>query len=302
MRLLGWFRHRDEGNTEEAQPRRWTWLAGHRVLTNTPYIMPKDKAEGDRLNIQHHLVKVATGSNYHAPLRQPRSILDVACGTGVWAREMAQQFPRARVIGFDIDRTPLERSMEVLGPGGQFPLNFRFQQADALKPFPFEDEEFDFVHARFIVGFVPVTAWPGVISEIMRVTRRGGYVEMTEMAEMTSSPSQAYATLRQHIIRFMESRGLYAGIGDHLRPYLVHAGLRDAQEQRFVLGFGKDAKRQQRLLSADVLAGVDIIKPVLVKLGFMSEAECEAAAARAKMEIPQMGIKMPIVCVYGQKP
>lgn len=302
MRLFGWFRRQQDPSEEAAPSRRWAIFAGRRILTNTPYIMPKDKAEGDRLDIQHHLVKVATGRIYQAPIQRPQAILDVACGTGIWAREMAQKFPRARVIGFDIDRTPLERSIEVLGPNGLFPRNFRFQQADALKPFPFEDGEFDFVHARFIVGFVPISAWPGVIAEILRVTRRGGFVEMTEMVELPKTPSQGYQILRAHITRFMEQRGLYAGIGTHLRPYLLEAGLQNIEERHFLLGQGKDTQRQQRLLVSDVLAGADLIQPVLVKLGFIPEAESKEALARAKAEVSQMGIVMPIVTVYGQKP
>jgi SAM-dependent methyltransferase len=142
MRFLGWFRRRaPEG---QGTPRRWAWLGGRRVLVGTPYVMPKDKVEGDRLDLQHHLYKLLLGRNSFARLRQPRAILDVACGTGMWCREMALEFPRAQVVGFDIDRTPLEASLARLGPGGQFPPNFKFLEANALERFPFEDESCGF--------------------------------------------------------------------------------------------------------------------------------------------------------------
>src|SRR5581483_4687510 len=143
-RLFGWFRRPPQQveASDDTSRSRWAWLGGRRILTNTPYVMPKDKAEGDRLDLQHHLLKLATGKNYRAPIRQPRTILDVACGTGIWGREMAQEFKRAEVIGFDIDRTPMEASLARLGPTGQFPPNFKFLEADAFKPYPFDDEQF----------------------------------------------------------------------------------------------------------------------------------------------------------------
>lgn len=86
MCLFGWFRrapqHTDD--TDAPTTRCWVWLGSRRMLTGTPYVFSKDKAEGDRLDLQHHMLKVAAGGNYQAPIRQPCTILDVACGTGIW--------------------------------------------------------------------------------------------------------------------------------------------------------------------------------------------------------------------------
>ena len=73
MRLLFW-RRPQIAVEAPAAPQRWTWLRGRRILTTTPYVLPKDKAEGDRLDLQHHLLKIAAGGLYRAPIRQPRSI------------------------------------------------------------------------------------------------------------------------------------------------------------------------------------------------------------------------------------
>src|SRR5215472_12881635 len=100
MRFFGWFhRSAEEDVPQAAAPRRWGRPGGRRVLAGTAYVMPKDKVEGDRLDLQHHLYKLLLGRNYFARLRQPRAILDVACGTGIWCREMAVEFKRAQVVG-----------------------------------------------------------------------------------------------------------------------------------------------------------------------------------------------------------
>lgn len=298
MRLFFW---RKQQNPPEQPQRRWAWLGGRRVLTNTPYVLPKDKAEGDRLDLQHYLVRHVAEGNYRAPIRQPRAILDVATGTGIWAREMAVEFPQARVIGFDIDRTPLERSLEVLGPGGHFPANFSFQTADALKPFPFEEGEFDVVHARFISPFVPIDRWPQVVGEMVRVLRMRGIIEIAELVAPPSSASSAYSALAAAGSKLMEGRNLYRGVGDEVTTYLQHAGIQRIQQRKFTIGTGRQSQRQQRMLASDLLAALAHSKVFTVKAGLMPEVQYDRLLEQARQEIAQVGIVMPIVFTYGTK-
>lgn len=302
MRFFGWFRRTPQpAEASEANaPRRWSWLGGRRILTNTLYVFPKDVAEGGRLDLQHHLLKVAAGKNYRAPIRQPRAILDVACGTGIWCREMALEFKQAQVTGFDIDRTPMEASLAQLGPGGMFPSNFRFMEADALKPFPFENEQFDFTHARFISPFLPIERWPHVVSEMVRVTREGGYVELVDV-EFPSSQSQAFMFLREAIKRVFEMRGLDTNAAGHLADYLRQAGLARVQERHFVVGTGGDKQRQQRLLVADGLAVLTNLHAVVVKAGVLSEADYSANLERAREELPRIGATLPVTFAFSIK-
>ena len=243
---------------------------------------------------------VAQG-NYRAPIRQPRAILDVATGTGIWAREMAVEFPQARVIGFDIDRTPLERSLEVLGPGGQFPANFSFQTADALKPFPFEEGEFDVVHARFISPFVPIDRWPQVVGEMVRVLRMRGIIEIVELETPPSSASSAYNALAAAGSKLMEGRNLYRGVGDDVTTYLQQAGVQRIQQRKFKIGAGRESQRQQRMLASDLLAALAHSKVFTVKAGLMPEDQYDRLLQEARQEIAQVGMIMPIVFTYGTK-
>lgn len=52
------------------------------------YFLPNDAAEQDRLDLQHagfqHLFE---GKLYRAPLQNPRNVLDIATGTGIWAMD-----------------------------------------------------------------------------------------------------------------------------------------------------------------------------------------------------------------------
>src|SRR5262249_42755613 len=135
--------------------------------------------------------------------------------------------------GIDIDASLPEKAIEVLGPSGQFPQNFRFQVADALKRFPFDDGMLDFVHARLISPFVPIARWPDVVSEMVRVLRPGGHIELVtyQAAPKTSSP--AYNRFLAAVSDFCNRNGIYIGLGDVLTSYLRQARVQRVQQRTF---------------------------------------------------------------------
>ncbi|KAG9325439.1 hypothetical protein KVV02_004752 [Mortierella alpina] len=74
------------------------------TVESAPYMLPNDLTESDRLDAQHYLVRFIFKGNYNVKLDQDANlkILDVATGTGVWALEMAHEFPKAGIYGVDI--------------------------------------------------------------------------------------------------------------------------------------------------------------------------------------------------------
>lgn len=57
----------------------------------------------DRIDLKHHVITLLCGGNLHlAPLLNPMRILDVGTGTGIWAMEMADQYPNSTVTGTDL--------------------------------------------------------------------------------------------------------------------------------------------------------------------------------------------------------
>ncbi len=270
------------------------------MLADSLYLFPKDQAEGHRLEHQNYMFKVASnGRIYFARLHQVRRILDVACGTGTWAREMADEFKNAEVIGFDKDISlPQAAKERILAVGGHFPDNFRFFQADALERFPFEDGYFDFAHAQFISPFIPVKRWPTFMSEMVRVTRRGGYVEIRD-GEWAISPSPAYSRILEAIKAWLVGRGLHAGAGPLLADYLRQAGLQRVQVREVIVGAGKEAKREQRLLVADLKAAITNLKGVLVAANFFAEEEYVQLLEQAKREMDELGATWHSYAAYG---
>lgn len=47
------------------------------------YLLPNDEAEQERLDLAHHFICIVMGGELHkAPLKDPKSVLDVGTGTG----------------------------------------------------------------------------------------------------------------------------------------------------------------------------------------------------------------------------
>jgi predicted O-methyltransferase YrrM len=80
---------------------------------HSAYHFPNDELELDRLDSQHEILRILLdGRNYLAPLSHenpPRKILDIATGTGRWAIEMGDEFPRTSIIGTDL--SPVQPEM-----------------------------------------------------------------------------------------------------------------------------------------------------------------------------------------------
>lgn len=120
-------------------------------------------------------------------------MLDIACGPGAWALDVAQAFPQKRVTGIDISRMMVQYAKAEAREKGLY--NASFQVMDALKPLAFADDSFDLVNARFITGFMSKAASPILVRECMRILRPGGILRLTECeSPLTNSVNMGVTT------------------------------------------------------------------------------------------------------------
>ncbi|EEH46828.2 uncharacterized protein PADG_02926 [Paracoccidioides brasiliensis Pb18] len=67
------------------------------------YHLPNDELEKDRMDMVHRIYELALGELFLAPISDnPRDILDMGTGTGIWAIECADNYPSALVRGNDL--------------------------------------------------------------------------------------------------------------------------------------------------------------------------------------------------------
>lgn len=227
-------------------------LRGQRTyMADTPYLLPKDALEDQRLNYQHHLLYRTISNHYLAPLVAPTSILDVGTGTGIWPTEMAALFPQAHILGVDASLTSLRHPL---------PTTCLFAQANILQGLPFPDQQFDFTHQRLLVAAIPAAQWPAAVRELVRVTRVGGWVELLEIGDTIQQAGPATTRLLTWMTTISKGLGFEMDILRHLGDLLQRAGCDTVEVQDIPVPLGEWAGTAGQMLKTDVLHGYTAIK------------------------------------------
>ena len=142
------------------------------------YFMPNDEPEQERMLMQHRAGYLALGRrNHFAPIREtPQRILDLGTGTGVWAIEMADNFPSAEVIGLDL--SPIQP--------GWVPPNVKFEIDDIEDQWTFAENHFDFVFSKVMLAG-SIGNFRRYFEQAFRHTKPGGYFEIQELTTRIES-------------------------------------------------------------------------------------------------------------------
>ncbi|KAF7593497.1 hypothetical protein BBP40_011408 [Aspergillus hancockii] len=134
------------------------------------YVYPNDEQELDRLDMQHHIIKMVNhGRLFFAPLEHPKRILDIGTGSGIWPIEMAPIFPEAEIIGTDL--SPVQPN--------EVPENVHFIVDDATEDeWLWRPNHFDFIHTGHLSGSLP--SFKELLRKCFNHLKPGGYVECHE--------------------------------------------------------------------------------------------------------------------------
>lgn len=273
------------------------------------YFLGDSSAELVRLIQQDaHYTKVMGGLlPEQSDLSALHHVLDVACGPGGWAFELARAYPDIEVTGIDTNARMINYANAQARAGGL--SDAHFSVASALGPLDFPDDSFDLVNARFIAGFMPVTAWPKVVQEFLRVVRSGGIIHIIDNEwGITSSP--AYEQLFIITVRAFRAAGQsfspddrYYGISPMLSRFLQEAGCINIREIAHCLDFSAGTEAQLGTYQ-DTTIAFKLAQPFMVKMGVTTEEEFNQLYHQLTMEMLAddfHGI-MYYLTVCGEKP
>ncbi|RKP25352.1 S-adenosyl-L-methionine-dependent methyltransferase [Syncephalis pseudoplumigaleata] len=150
------------------------------------------------MDLLHGILHYILKRNYLAPIHKPRAILDVGTGTGIWVREMATLFPKARVVGLD--------ALDLIRWNGM-PKNATFHFADLAQGLPFPDGSFDYVHYRTSYTHLLHNGHMPACRELHRLCRSTGWVEVVDIYRRLQNRGPCGERLDNFIAMVLADRG-----------------------------------------------------------------------------------------------
>ncbi|KAH8690025.1 S-adenosyl-L-methionine-dependent methyltransferase [Talaromyces proteolyticus] len=271
------------------------------------YLYPNDETEQDRLDMLHHIfLLMLDGGLYKAPLsRSPRRILDYGTGTGIYALDIADEFPGAEVIGIDL--SPIQPTW--IAPNLQFVVD------DVEATWTYEEgQKFDYIHQRNMVG--SIGDWDRLFEQAISHTTPAGYIELQEF-NVWFQTQRGELQDDSHIQRWQ--RALVDGTKSFGKPLRVvaeladkvrSAGYVDVKEDILKVPIGtwpSDPKLRKigQYMHSHVLDSIEPLTLALFTrvLGW-TELECQVLIAKVKEEFknPDQQFFIYTHFIYGKKP
>lgn len=130
---------REVTNSSISDPASQVGVGGrtYQAYREDTYYLPNDADEQDRLDFQHEMTSILLDKRLSiAPVQDPKHVLDVATGTGIWALDYATENPDCQVIGTDLSL--IQPDMEDTVP------NCRFIREDSEDPWTYGECFFSF--------------------------------------------------------------------------------------------------------------------------------------------------------------
>jgi ubiquinone/menaquinone biosynthesis C-methylase UbiE len=275
------------------------------------YADVEDPGEFARLLLQERLMTKALGPLLpeDCDSRKITHVLDVACGPGGWAIDVALAYRHMHVVGIDISSTVVAAAQEYAqGDGVSSRVSFRIM--DAREPLAFPDNTFDFVNARFMQSCLLREQWPAFIQECARVMRPGGIVRLTEFEVGTTNSLAVGQAL------FLFGKALYAaglgfspsGIGVGITPmltkFLSDAGIMALRSQAFALDAGSHGSEAAKGWVELLMVFFSTLSPFIVrqKLATQEELDRLASQALAEMNSEEFRSLLYLLSVWGSVP
>lgn len=158
-----------------------------------------------------------------AALPRDGSLLDVGCGHGLVANEVALRSSRARVLGVDLSETKIASAQASVGAR----TNVEFRVA------PLEDvpeSGFDAVSLVDVLYLVPEGSWTSFLKNCREKLRPGGIFVLKEIG---TGPRWKFERLKlqefmsTRILRITKGDTMHFESGDELRQRLLSIGFED---------------------------------------------------------------------------
>ncbi|KAJ9134254.1 Methyltransferase domain-containing protein [Pleurostoma richardsiae] len=285
-------------------------LQGRRYQSSktTEYWAPNDEQQNEGLDILHNgFTMLLSDRLFLAPIGdKPERVLDVATGTGIWAIDVADQFPGAEVTGTDI--SPIQPPW--------VPPNLKFVIDDLNLEWTWPENHFDYIHLRVLYGCV--ADWGELYRKTFRHLKPGGWVESMEMDTKLESDhiqfreQEALDGWAELFVQAGEKMGRSFAIsqGHTMKDLMEGAGFVDIVERKIKMPIGswpKDPKLQQaglliKYALEQSLEGLPMFIGTQVMGWAPEEISVLVAKVRKEVKTKSNCSYVTTTIVYGRKP
>ncbi|KAF8056042.1 S-adenosyl-L-methionine-dependent methyltransferase [Lyophyllum atratum] len=250
---------------------------------SSPYPLPADTPEQQRLNVTHAALNRLIGANYVGPVpavlapvqERQKFVLDLCTGTGKWVMDMAREFPHVLFRGLDI--VPIAT---------RYPRsNVQFEVHDVNSPYRWSTSSIDIVHARSVS--MAVQDYPAMLQEVGRVLRPDGLFLSCEWGRYPAFHPrfrlipEVHAPSACHFFDVLGKaldgcRGIQP-IATDISAFLRDSGrFKNIESRRFYMPVGPwhvepEMKLLGRAFRASLLRYADSVKPLLLEAGLSEE-------------------------------
>ena len=238
-----------------------------------------------------------------------QDVLDIGCGPGVWALDLAFTYPESQVVGIDLSKHRISYARSMACEQGL--SNAHFRVMDATGPLDFPDQTFDLVNAQFLFEDLPKERWGPLLQECRRILRPGGILRLTE-SDVGFSNSPAHEYLWQCFLRASSwanhacsPDGRHLGIINQLQPLLRRLGFQSPKEfcRLHSVEYSSRARKYHEWCE-DLLLRVHHTLPFLAEMGIAPLGELKQQVRHMQEEVrhPNFSGMVIVLTTWGQKP
>lgn len=226
------------------------------------------------------------GTFVHAPVINPKQIIDVGCGTGVVTCYLGERFPNAQVWGIDISPVPTyhDKPNKVTFVQGGF-------QTLASTDVRFAQGSTDLVFSRLLIcGMI---GWKTYVETSVSTLKPGGYLDIQEIESRwyieEEEVGQGWGWWKAYYAALQANR-LDPDCAEKIEGWMRDAGMKTVQVKKFSWPFTKEQKYAYQRMLPRILAGQG-----------HSEEKVEAMVGEVMRTVNVEGLYKKFWVILGQK-